>query len=150
MKVLKTLFSVIFVFCYYPIFSQENIKTIIDTNNTIEETEIKLVIENQYIEGLRTRNFSLIRNICMPETKLMNASDNGEFYVATLDSWSKKFDPLKPPFKKLEYSILKIDRTETAAQVKILFLIDSKNYVTDFLHMLRIEGKWQIVNIIDY
>jgi hypothetical protein len=45
---------------------------------------------------------------------------------------------------------MKIDREGSAAQVKILFVVDKKQKVTDFLHMLKLDGVWRIVNIIDY
>jgi hypothetical protein len=80
----------------------------------------------------------------------MNAGDNGEFHITTLDSWSKKFNPLKPPFKKLEYCVLRIDRVGTAAQVKLLLIVDSSTRIVDFLHILKINGEWKITHIIDY
>jgi hypothetical protein len=50
----------------------------------------------------------------------------------------------------LEYKIEKIDFAGTAAQVKILFIINGNNKIYDFLNMLKIDGSWRIVNIIDY
>jgi hypothetical protein len=80
----------------------------------------------------------------------MSAGRDGEFRLTSLEKWSKRFDPANPPFKKLDYSIVKIDREGTAAQVKIAFTVDSTRQVTDFLHMLKLNGTWRIVNIIDY
>lgn len=115
-----------------------------------EEVEIKKAIQEQYIKGLKIRDFDLIKSICIPEAKLMSAGRDGKFHLTTLEKWSKKFDPNNPPFKKLEAHITKIDREGTAAQVKILFIIDSKRKVIDYLHMLKLNSKWRIVNIIDY
>ena len=154
MKKLKIIFIVLFVLYFFPVDSQEITETFKETNKNqtqlIEENEIRLAVENQYIKGLQIRDFELIKAICIPETKLMGINQSGQLNVTTLDKWSKKFDPKNPPFKNLDFSILKIDREGTAAQVKILLLVDSKNYITDFLHMLKIEEKWKIVNIIDY
>lgn len=80
----------------------------------------------------------------------MSTRRDNTLSVTTLDRWSKRFDPKNPPFKTLDYSIIKIDREGTAAQVKILFIVNGKNRVTDYLHLLKIEGTWRIVNIIDY
>ena len=115
-----------------------------------ENAAIKSAVEDFYIKGLKTRDFDLIRTVCVPEAKLMGARQNGELGVTTLDQWSARFDLANPPFQKLDYEIVKIDRVGTAAQVRIDFIVDSKTHVTDFLHMLKIKGSWRVVNIIDY
>jgi hypothetical protein len=121
-----------------------------DTNLVDEERQIKQAVEDFYIKGLSIRDFSLITKVCIPQTLLMSADREGNLRTTTLERWSKRFDPQNPPFQKLDYCIVKIDREGSAAQVKISFFVDSKRHVTDFLHMLKIEGKWRIVNIIDY
>ena len=115
-----------------------------------EEMQIKRAVEDLYIKGLLSRNFSLITTVCIPQALLMSVDKEGKLRTTTIERWSKRFDPQNPPFKKLDYCIVKIDREGSAAQVKISFLVDSKRHVNDFLHMLKIEGKWRIVNIIDY
>lgn len=135
-------------------FSQDNptdAGTRVDVpHQKIEENSIRSVVVNLYSKGLQIRDFSLIREICIPDAKLMGVNREGGLNVTTLDRWSKRFDPKNPPFKKLEYEILHIDRVGTAAQVKIQFLVDSKNFITDYLHMLKIKNEWKIVNIIDF
>lgn len=116
----------------------------------IDELLIEKAVEDLYIKGLQVRDFNLIRTICIPEAKLMSTGRDGRLHVTTLDTWSKRFDPENPPFKQLEYSIVKVDSEGTAAQVKILFIVDSNRRVTDYLHMLKLDGQWRIVNIIDY
>ena len=115
-----------------------------------EETLIKKAVEDLYIKGLQTRDFGLIEAVCIPEARLMSAGRDDELHLTTLQEWSKRFDPNNPPFNKLDYSIVKIDREGTAAQVRIAFTMDSSRHVTDFLHMLKLGGKWRIVNIIDF
>lgn len=116
----------------------------------IDELLIEKAVEDLYIKGLQVRDFNLIRTVCIPEARLMSTGRDGRLHVTTLDTWSKRFDPQNPPFKHLDYSIVKIDREGTAAQVKILFIVDSNRRVTDYLHMLKLDGQWRIVNIIDY
>jgi hypothetical protein len=115
-----------------------------------EEELIKKAVEELYIKGLQTRDFGLIETVCIPEAHLMSAGRDGELHDTTLEKWSKRFDPNNPPFKKLDYSIVKIDREGSAAQVRIAFTVDSSRHVTDFLHMLKLGGEWRIVNIIDF
>ncbi len=95
------------------------------------------------------RDFDLIRAICLPEAVLMSVRSDGSLSVTTLDRWSQRFDPANPPFRQLQSSIVKIDREGTAAQVKILLLVDGERHVTDFLQMLKVDGRWRIAGIID-
>jgi Putative lumazine-binding len=115
-----------------------------------EEDLIKEVIEQFYIKGLQERNFDLIRAICINEAKLYGVRNDRSLNVTSLDQWSKNFNPDIPPFKTLDYKIKKIDIEGTAAQVKILFIIDNSEKIHDFLNLLKIENHWRIVNIIDY
>ena len=115
-----------------------------------DEFLIRQAVEDLYIRGLEVRDFGLIREVCVPETKLMSAGRDGELRVTALDTWSKRFDPANPPFESLESAVVKIDRVGTAAQVKILFIVNDDRRVTDYLHMLKLDGRWRIVHIIDY
>ena len=115
-----------------------------------EEILIQRSVIDYYIKGLQIRDFDLIRTICIPEAVLMSTGRDNLLHITTLDMWSKRFDPKNPPFKNLDYAIIKIDREGTAAQVKILFIVDGKNRVVDYLNLLKIKGNWRIVNIIDY
>ncbi len=112
--------------------------------------EIKRAVEDLYIKGLKIRGFNLITTICIPEAKLMSTGRDGKLHITTLERWSKRFDPSNPPFKSLEYQISKVDFKGTAAQVRIDFVVDSLREVTDYLHLLKLEGQWRIVTIIDY
>lgn len=114
-----------------------------------DEIEVRHAVESLYIEGLKIRDFNLIREICIPETRLNSVRSDGTLSATSLDRWSKRFDPDRPPFQKLEYEILKIDVEGTAAQVKIKFTVDDERVVHDYLNLLKIEDRWRIVNIID-
>lgn len=115
-----------------------------------DELLIRNVVTELYIKGLRIRDFELMRTICIPETVLMSAGRDNTLHLTTLDKWSERFDPQNPPFTTLESSIVKIDREGTAAQVEILFIVDGTRRVTDFLNLLKLDGRWRIVNIIDF
>lgn len=115
-----------------------------------EKEQITAAVENYYVKGLQTRDFSLIRKICIEEAKLFSVLPDGSLNTTTLEKWSKRFDPNAPPFKTLDYEILMLDFEGTAAQVKIKFTLDNERVIHDYLNMLKIEGEWRIVNIIDY
>ena len=109
-----------------------------------ESSLIIKAVEELYIKGLETRNFDLIETVCIPEARTMSTGRDGRLHITTLEKWSKRFDPKNPPFKKLDYTIVNIDREETIAQVKILFVVDARR-----LQMIKIDGQWRIVNIIN-
>ena len=115
-----------------------------------EELAIRQAVESLYIKGLQVRDFELIRTICVPEAVLMSSGRDNKLNVTNLDKWSKRFDPENPPFESLDYSIVSVDVDGTAAQVEILFVIDGERRVTDYLNMLKLDGNWRIVNIIDH
>ena len=117
---------------------------------TKEKEHITVAVENYYIKGLQTRDFSLIRTICINETMLYSVLPDSSLSAISLEKWSKRFDPSSPPFKSLDYEILKVDVEGTAAQVKIKFILDKKHIIHDYLNMLIIKGEWRIVNIIDF
>ena len=118
--------------------------------NIDEKQQITDAVENYYITGLKIRDFSLIRTICINETKLYSVLPDGTLNTTTLEKWSKRFDPNSPPFKTFDYEILMVDFEGTAAQVKIKFVLDKERIIHDYLNLLKIEGNWRIVNIIDY
>jgi len=117
---------------------------------TKEKEQITSAVEDYYIKGLQTRDFSLIRTICIEETLLYSVRPDGNLNETSLDRWSLRFDPASPPFKSLDYEILGVDFEGTAAQVKIKFILDKERIIHDYLNMLKIQGEWRIVNIIDY
>jgi len=114
-----------------------------------EKEEVWNAVENYYIKGLKTRDFSLITSICIPEARLYGVRSDNSLAETTLQSWSKRFDPENPPFKTLTAEIIKTDVQGTAAQVAIRFVMDGRE-IHDFLNLLKVEGMWRIINIIDY
>ena len=150
LPIITILFLLIFLIFMQPHAGDLNANQEEDIFRLDEENMIKKAVEDQYIKGIKIRDFELIKEICIPEARLMSADRNGEFHLTTLEKWSRRFDPSNPPFENLDACIVKIDREGSAAQVKILFIVDKKQKVIDFLHMLKLDGEWRIVNIIDY
>jgi len=114
-----------------------------------EENNVKEAVKNYYIKGLETRNFGLIKSICIEEAKLYGVRSDGSLGITTLEIWSHRFDPDNPPFKSLESEITKVDLEGNAAQVKIRFVMDGRE-IHDLLNLLKVEDRWRIINIIDY
>ena len=115
-----------------------------------EERAIRDAVEQKYIAGILTRDFSLIEEVCIPDAKLMGTNKEGALRTTTLKQWSKRFDPEKPPFQELSFIISRVDRVGTIAQVRVDFEVDSTQHATDFLNMVKVDGAWRVVNIVDY
>jgi len=115
----------------------------------VDENKVKEAVEHDYIAGLKSRDFKLIERICIDEAKLYGVRADGSLGITTLEQWSRRFDPENPPFKSLESEITKIDLVGDAAQVKIRFVMDGRE-IHDLLNLLKVEGRWRIINIIDY
>ncbi len=94
---MKTSLSILILFiALNSVFSQQK-------NDSINERDfIKEAIEKFYIKGLQSRDFDLIRAVCISETKLYGIRKDGCLNVTTLDQWSKNFNPDNPPFNTLE------------------------------------------------
>jgi hypothetical protein len=114
------------------------------------ERQVKNAVVDYYIKGLETREFSLIESICLPDAVLQGSRQDGELRTTDLPTWSKRFTPGQPPFKSLTWDISKVDVVGNAAQVRIDFVINGDTPVTDFLNLVRVEGRWRITNMIDY
>ena len=114
-----------------------------------EENNVKEAVKNYYIKGLETRNFGLIKSICIEEAKLYGIRPDGSLGITTLEQWSHRFDPDNPPFKSLESEITKVDLEGNAVHVKIRFVMDGRE-IHDLLNLLKVEDRWRIINIIDY
>lgn len=139
---LKQLFPLIIIFLF-------SVLSCFGQQDPSDGDPVRTAVEDYYIKGLKTRDFSLIEYICIPETMLYGVRSNGNLGSTTLERWSLRFDPENPPFKSLESEITRVDVIGTTAQVKIRFTMDGRE-IHDLLNMLLIEGRWRIVNIIDY
>ena len=101
------------------------------TGNTseTEKEAVRKAVEDYYIKGLKTRDFSLITTICIPEARLYGIRSDNSLAETTLQSWSRRFDPQNPPFKTLTAEIIKTDVRGTAAQVAIRFVMDGRGII---------------------
>jgi hypothetical protein len=114
------------------------------------ERRVRNAVVDYYIKGLETREFSLIESICLPGALLQGSRATGELRTTDLPTWSKRFTPGRPPFESLSWEISKVDVAGGAAQVRIDFVVNGDTPVTDFLNLVRVEGRWRITNMIDY
>ncbi len=118
--------------------------------NRVGSFQVRRAVNDYYIKALETRDFSLMESICLPHAVLQGSRATGELRTTDLAKWSKRFTPGKLPLDSLTSDISKIDVEGRAAQVRIDFVINGKTPITDYLNLVRVEGRWRITNIVDH
>lgn len=105
---------------------------------------IENVIQN-YFQGYQLAETSLIKKAFHADTRLLSV-DNNQLDKTEMKDWLKSLEDRKVrgDIRKGELKIHSIDQTENSAVVK-LSIDFPKFQFTDYLSLLKIEGKWLIV-----
>ncbi len=109
-----------------------------------ESVMINEVIQN-YFQGYQMADSSLIKKAFHPDTRLLSA-DQGKLDVTEMSSWLSNLESRRTrgDIRKGALSILSIDETHEAATVKLKIRFKTSEF-TDYLSLLKIEGRWIIV-----
>jgi Putative lumazine-binding len=111
-----------------------------------DEADIKRVV-NDYFEGFKKADFDQLRRAFHPECRVFSAG-KGKVSVFSQEDWYGALDRMPPEIMERldpKSKILSIDVSGSAAVVKTNIRFPEVNY-TDFLSMLKVDGKWIIVN----
>lgn len=120
-------------------------------NPEIENIQKSLDI---FIEGLRTLDYEKISDVFFEEA-ISCGVKNEKINFVYRDHWKEMADQLLAKGEKLEseradYSIRSVNIINNAASVIIDLTFGSKDKIEeryiDFYHMLKVDGKWRIVN----
>jgi len=119
-------------------------------NFEMEETKIKNLIENSYLNGaLNEMNTDAMYEGYHPDFAIFYA-DGKELKKLPLNVWVKMVDDYKNSsdnsgLRKFEYEFVQIDVNETAAFVKLKLMRNGTLVFTDLLTLLKFENEWKIV-----
>ena len=107
-------------------------------------TTIESVIQD-YFQGYQQADISLIQNAFHAETKLLTI-ENGKMYVTEMKDWLKSLEDrrMRGDTRVGKLKIESIDLTEDVGSVKLKICFQAFEF-TDYLSLLRIDGKWVIV-----
>lgn len=108
-----------------------------------EERAIRQTIQ-RYFDGDRDRRIEPLQEAFHPEARLLTAGAAGELRAMTQPQWYERIRQ-SPDRERPEAEILSIDRAGNAAVAKTR-MIFSNGQFTDFLSLLKLEGRWLIVN----
>lgn len=105
---------------------------------------IEEVIQN-YFQGYQHADTALIQKAFHSDTKLLSV-DEGKLDVTEMKDWLKNLEDrkLSGDIRIGELKILALDVTDFAASAKIQITFPNRVF-TDYLSLLKIDGRWQIV-----
>ena len=107
-------------------------------------TKIEGVIQN-YFEGYQKADTNLIKKAFHPDTKLLSI-DSGKMDVLKMEDWLKGLEDRhsRADIRVGKLIIQSIDVTHETAVVKLNIKFPTFEF-TDYLSLLKIDGKWIIV-----
>jgi len=131
----KLIISYMFLFTVTSLSAQENTPP---TDRSLIEQTI-----NNYFDGWLTGDSTLIGS-AMHATCHLKFFPRGEFGMRNRLEYLSGFKP-RPRLKDAEGRIISIDITRNAASAKVELEIPGRVF-TDYFNMLRIEGRWWIMD----
>lgn len=98
-----------------------------------------------YFQGYQNADTTLIKNAFHNQTRLLSV-DEGKLDVTEMQDWLKGLEERRArgDIRKGKLEIASIDVTQETASVKLNISFEKFSF-TDYLSLLRIEGKWIIV-----
>lgn len=107
-------------------------------------TMIENTIQN-YFQGYQNADTALIKNAFHSDTKLLSVSE-GKLDVTEMKDWLKNLEDrhARGDIRTGMLKILSIDETDETASVKLNIRFPKFEF-TDYLSLLKIEGKWIVV-----
>jgi hypothetical protein len=98
-----------------------------------------------YFQGYQQADTKLIQNAFHSDTRLLSV-DNGQLDKTEMSDWLKSLEErrLRGDIRKGVLKIESIDSQDYAASVKLKITFPAFEF-TDYLSLLKIDGKWQIV-----
>ena len=109
-----------------------------------EEAAVRAVVE-QYLHGLKFNDTTSLRAAFWPEARLFYVKADGQIGQWTQPSWYASFAGNVGHEEQGELRIAALEVTRDIATAKVVEDYPRSRY-TDYLSLLRIQGRWWIVN----
>ena len=114
-----------------------------------EEAKVRTVVDS-YLHGLKFNDVESLKKAFLPEAKLYYVGKDGKLAQYTQADWYKGFVGSAGKEEKGVLRIAAVEVTKDAASVKVVEDYPSGNgsttRYTDYLSLLKLEGRWWIVN----
>ena len=109
-----------------------------------DEAAVRAVVE-RYLHGLKFNDTSSLHEAFWPEAKLFYVNKEGQVGQWTQATWYASFAGSVGREEKGDLRIAALEVTRDAASVKVVEDYPRSRY-TDYLSLLRLKGRWWIVN----
>jgi hypothetical protein len=109
-----------------------------------DRVAVREVVDN-YLHGLKFNDVESLKKAFWPEAKLFFIKSDGSLGQLTQAQWYAGFAQAAGKESKADLKIASLEVTNDAAAVKVVETYPSSRY-TDYISLLRFDGKWQIVN----
>ena len=111
---------------------------------TPDEKAVRTVVE-KYLRGLKFNDTTSLHQVFWPEAKLYYVNKQGALGEWTQKSWYAGFKASAGKEEKGDLRIASLEVTRDVASVKVVEDYPGSRY-TDYLNLVRIQGRWWIVN----
>ncbi len=108
-----------------------------------EEKAIRETIQ-LYFQGDIDRDVESLKKAFHPKAELLTADKEGRLRVLTQPEWHERVRQT-PERERPTAKILHIDRAGNAAAAKTQLTFSNGRF-TDFLSLLKLDGRWMIIN----
>jgi hypothetical protein len=109
-----------------------------------QEAAVRAVV-GSYLHGLKFNDVPSLRSAFWPDAKLLFVDKNGSLGQLSQEEWYKMFAGSAGKEEQGDLGIARVDITDNAASVKVIETYPKSIYV-DYLNLLRLNGRWIIVN----
>ena len=109
-----------------------------------QEGAVRAVVE-AYLHGLKFNDVPSFRSAFWPDAKLLFVEPDSSLGQLSQEEWYRMFAGSAGKEEQGDLAIANIDITDNAASVKVIETYPKSIYV-DYLNLLRLNGKWIIVN----
>lgn len=114
--------------------------------------EYKAIVEviKQYDEGGKLAKSSIMRPAFSQEATMFTVNNEQKLVGGAIEGLFDIVDNVFYPSPEARLVITRVDIVGTAASVRVDINDISNFCFTDFFHLLKIEGKWSVINKIYY
>lgn len=109
-----------------------------------QEDSVRAVV-GVYLHGLKFNDVPSLRSAFWPDAKLLFVKPDSSLGQLSQEEWYRMFAGSAGKEEAGDLGIARIDITDNAASVKVIETYPKSIYV-DYLNLLRLNGKWIVVN----
>jgi uncharacterized protein (TIGR02246 family) len=109
-----------------------------------DDAEVRRVVD-RYLYGLKHNDITAFKEAFRPDAKLLFVKGDGTMGELTQEKWYEGFAPVAGKVEDGELRIASVEVTRDAASVKVVEEYPKSRY-TDYLSLLKLQGRWWIVN----